>query len=37
VTDKRACDALRRHMVKENEHPGRSRPALELEHRGCGR
>jgi hypothetical protein len=35
VTDKRACDALRRHMVKENEHRGRSRPALER--RGCGR
>jgi hypothetical protein len=33
VTDKRACDALRRHMVKENEHRGRSRPAR----RGCGR
>src|SRR5260370_20612630 len=35
VTDKRACDTLRRHMVKENEHRGRSRP--ELERRGCGR
>jgi hypothetical protein len=35
VTDKRACDALRRHMVKENEHRGRSRPALERQ--GCGR
>jgi hypothetical protein len=34
VTDKRACDALRRHMVKENEHRGRSRPALALERRG---
>src|SRR5207253_283050 len=37
VTDKRACDAFWRHMVKENEHRGRSRPALELERRGCGR
>ena len=35
VTDKRACDALRRHMVKENEHRGRSQPSLER--RGCGR
>src|ERR1700730_14936188 len=35
VTNKRACDALRRHMVKENEHRGRSQPSLER--RGCGR
>ena len=35
VTDKRTCDALWRHMVKENEHRGRNRPAQER--RGCGR
>jgi hypothetical protein len=35
VTHKRACDAFRRHVVKENEHRGRSRPSLER--RGCGR